>query len=141
MAWSIIDANPVVLAAAKQPVRQQIYSSLASSSGSLLGFTIAAVTILAAFGQVKMPSREQRGREKDLAKAREIVSGALLVSALLLLAVLLVSTVLIGVDSSEHAPETWIIIDLSLSLGAVLGLIIGGFGLALAILERNRLVP
>jgi hypothetical protein len=139
--WAIFDSRPIVLAAAKSQIRQQMYTSLASSSGSLLGFTVAAVTILAAFGQVKMPDKERQKQEEGLARARSIVSGSLLASAFLLLLSLITSTLLLGLDAGDVAPELWIIVNLSVSTGAIIGLIVGGLGLALAILERNRIQP
>jgi hypothetical protein len=129
---------PVLLAGTKPAVRQQFYSSLTSSSGSLLGFTIAAVTILAAFGPKKSPLPEKAHREKALAKARVLVGATLLVTAFLLLGVLLISTILLAIDQADVGSTWLMIVNLSSAFGAAFGLLVGGVGLALAVAERSR---
>ncbi|MGH2975059.1 MAG: hypothetical protein ACRDLL_09375 [Solirubrobacterales bacterium] len=73
--WSLLANGPVLLAAASPRVRSDLYSSLAESSGALLGFTITAVAIL-----VSLPPRTNASapREVNLAQVRIKLVGVLL---------------------------------------------------------------
>ncbi|WP_143035840.1 hypothetical protein [Lentzea fradiae] len=137
--WELIDSTPTLLAGAKMSARQQVHSSLASSSGSLLGFTIAAVTILAAFMPRNASGKVNIATEKNLAKSRNLIIGTLLTTAALLMMVLVFSTILLASDQADIAPTVLIMINLACAFGAAIGLLTGGAGLALAVVERNRL--
>ncbi|MFC4086340.1 hypothetical protein, partial [Amycolatopsis samaneae] len=91
-----------------------------------------------AFGPRRQRLRREIEREKRLGKARILIGNSLLSSALVLLAILVISTVLLGVDSSDFAPELLITIDTACVFGAIGGLLMGCAGLTLVIIERNQ---
>jgi hypothetical protein len=64
--WAQLSDSPTLLARADKADRSDLYSSLSSSSGALLGFTIAAVAVLIAFGGPASPAP----REANLDAAR-----------------------------------------------------------------------
>lgn len=120
------------------PLRQQVYTSLAGTSSALLGFLIAAVTILAAFGRRPTSTLADQQREESLARARTRLVGALLAAALCMLAVLVAST--LALSASNH-PGRLVFADALIiggSSGGFFGILYGGFGLGLAVAERAR---
>jgi len=119
-------------------LRQQVYSSLTGSSSSLLGFLIAAVTILAAFGKRPTAVLADQRREEALAHARTRLVVVLLTTALMMLVVLLTASTALVLSNS---PDRLVLADaviLGASAGGVLGLIYSCFGLGLAVAERSR---
>lgn len=129
--WSALSRTPVLLAA---PVtaRDEVYSSLTGSSSALLGLAVAIVAILVAFAPKPNPA------ETQLAQARAILIGSLLVASFFLLVILVDATVALAVDSKHIG--NWALTTILEASGAasVIGLLVGGFGLALVIVERSR---
>lgn len=128
----------VVASFTYSPLRQQVYSSLAGSSSSLLGFLIAAITIIAAFGRRHQTIVEEIRRERILAAARAQIVILLLVAATFILFVLLASTIAL---SASNAPNRLYVLDgliLSSSIAALVGIITGAAALSLAVIERGR---
>ncbi|MEY9871223.1 hypothetical protein ABH931_000688 [Streptacidiphilus sp. MAP12-33] len=119
-------------------VRQQVYSSLTGSSSGLLGFALAAVAILAVFGQRSVEGQAAKRREEDLANARMNVIGTFLSSSLMLLIVLVVSTIGIAADSKRYGNLVISNLAFCAACSAAIGLLLGGLGMGLAVLERNR---
>lgn len=118
------------------PLRQQVYSSLAGSSSSLLGFLIAAVTILAAFGKRPTSNPADQARESALAIARTKLVVVLLTAAVCMLAVLVAATLALA---SANFPGRLYLLDGILLAGTsagVSGIILGGLGLGFAVAER-----
>ncbi len=74
--------------------RKEIYSSLTGSSSGLLGFALAAVAIMAAFGRRSAETSEERQRENRLADARVGISKILLATSALLMVILVTATLL-----------------------------------------------
>jgi cytochrome b561 len=120
------------------PVRQQVYSSLAESSSALLGFLIAAVTILAAFGRKAATNPEEIRRENALAEARTRLVGLLLVVALLMLTLLITASVALSLSDRNDSLFIADTILVAGSFAGLVGLALGGIGLGLAVAERGK---
>ncbi len=136
--WSAASSKPVLLAAAPLSARQAVYSSLTGSSSALLGLAVAAVAILAAFSPRPARTGEPSRIERSLARARTIIAGSLLVGSFFLLVAVIMATVALGVDS-RHAGNSAITTLIEASgIASVVGLLIGGIGLAFVIVERSR---
>jgi hypothetical protein len=133
--WGIADIS---IADHSPGVRQQVYSSLAGTSSSLLGFTIAAVAIIAAFSPRKRGLSDSNTSEKALARARDRLIIALLAASAFFLVVLLASSVGLVVDVGNVSNPVISSIIVGSGSASVVGLLIGGFGLALAIIERSN---
>ncbi len=119
-------------------LRQQVYSSLTGTSSALLGFLIAAVTILAAFGKRPTTTQADQRREEALAVARTRLVMALLAAAFFMLVILITATIALA---SSNYPDRLELADAVIiggcAAGAV-GLLYGGIGLGLAVAERSR---
>lgn len=133
--------HPLLLSSAQAAARQSLYSSLAGTSSSLLGFVIAAVAVLAAFTPREVESSRGRMQEKLLAKARTQLITALLSTSFFLLMVLITSSLALVVDLHKVGNPTLTTIILGSVISSVVGLTIGGLGLALAIIEYSRREP
>ncbi|WP_225799689.1 hypothetical protein [Streptomyces sp. NK15101] len=131
-------AKEFFLAAVETENRKEIYSSLTGSSSGLLGFALAAVAIMAAFGRRPTSSQEDRSRENRLADARVGISKILLATSIFLMAILVTATVGIGIDDGKVGsfPITTIIVASSAS--SLMGLLVSGAGLTLSLMERSR---
>jgi uncharacterized membrane protein YjgN (DUF898 family) len=119
------------------PLRQQFYSSLTGSSSSLLGFLIAAVTIIAAFGRRYQATASEGRREDALATARAQIIILLLIAAMLMLFVLLAATVALSMSNS---PNRLYVLDgliIASSTAALVGVVTGAVALGLAVIERG----
>lgn len=142
-AWAHLSDQPVLLGASDKATRQQVYSSLTGSSSALLGFTIAAVAILAALAPRRPESFSDRvrnsevAREKNAARARTKVIWTLLATALFLLVVLVTASVAIAVDTRSVGNPMITIVIGSASFASIAGLLFGGLGLSLAVVERG----
>ena len=124
--------QPVLLGRIGKNDRGDVYSALSSSSGALLGFTIAAVAILATFS----PVRIGHAHEVNLTIARRRLVQVLLATSGFLGLTLVLSTTALGVDRAAKG-HGWIEQLTLASVGAsTVGLVIGGIGFALAVLER-----
>jgi hypothetical protein len=127
-----------LLAAVDPDSRKDIYSSLTGSSSGLLGFALAAVAIMAAFGRRIGESQEIRERENDLADARVGISKVLLATSILLMVLLVAATVAIGVDRGKVGDFSLTSIVVSSALSSLIGLLVSGAGLTLSLMERSR---
>lgn len=140
--WSTSSRTPVLLAAASPAARLAVYSSLTGSSSALLGLALAAVAILAAFPPRATPSGQQPTQsESRLGRARTNVIGSLLVACLFLLGILVTATLALAIDSKHFGNSAVTTIVESSGTASVAGLLIGGLGLALVIVERSRQQP
>lgn len=128
----------ILLQSVDKETRGDVYSSLSGSSSGLLGFALAAVAILAVFSPRKTSNRTERIREEDLATARVQVIGTLLTTSFMLLVVLATSTIGIAVDSRSVGNPVISNLVFCCSCAGVLGLFLGGMGMGLSVLEKNR---
>ena len=128
----------ILIEAVGKEARGDLYSSLSGSSSGLLGFALAAVAILAVFSPRRTVSRAARIREENLATAGVKVIGTLLTTSLMLLAVLVVSSLGIALDSGKHGNPILGNLIFCCSLSAAIGLFLGGLGMGLSVLEKNR---
>ncbi len=134
LVWSRLAADPILLTAAPPRVRADLYSSLAGSSGALLGFTITAVAILVAF---RPRGDSPAARETNLARVRVKLVGVLLATSAFLGTTLALSTLSIGLDQ-QSASHEWLSVQvLNCAVTSLVGLSLGGLGFALAVVERR----
>lgn len=132
-AWARTSATPTLLARASAEERGDVYSSLASTAGALLGFTIAAVAVLVSF------KKAGRGaRDANLGTARRRLVVVLLVTAAFLGLTLVLATVGLGVDRGASGHEWLEHLALSAAVASIIGLAIGGVAFLLAILEQGK---
>lgn len=136
--WQGFVDEPILLARATPGTRQAIYSSLTGSSSALLGFSIAAVTILAAFGQKQHSLETAQILERHLSEARNRLMGALLTASLFLLLLLVTATCALAIDSEKVGSSIINALIFGSAGASLLGLVVGGLGLALAVVERSR---
>ncbi|MGW1136967.1 hypothetical protein [Streptomyces zhihengii] len=127
-----------LLAAVEADRRKDIYSSLTGSASGLLGFTLAAVAILAAFGRRDTTTPDERSREDRLASARVGISKVLLTSAIFLMMILVTATAAIGMDDGKVGNFVPTTIIVAASLSSLIGLLVSGAGLTLSLVERSR---
>lgn len=118
--------------------RKEIYSSLTGSSSGLLGFALAAVAIMAAFGRRTASTPDQHNRENRLAEARVGISKILLATSVLLMVILVASTLAIGIDDSKTGSFTLTSIVTSAAISSVMGLLVSCAGLTLSLAERSQ---
>ncbi|HEY1211990.1 MAG TPA: hypothetical protein VGE93_00020 [Bryobacteraceae bacterium] len=131
-------ANDSLLIAAIGPsTRKDLYSSLTGSSAALLGFVLAAVTILASFGLRDTKSAESHRREVRMTSARTIIVKCLLATAALLMLILICATVGLAIDVKKHGNIGLTSLTASASFGSLVGILVSGGGLTLAVMERN----
>ncbi len=136
--WSAASKAPVLLAAASITTRTQVYSSLTGSASALLGLMIAAVAILAAFAPRPDGASQLTKREQQLTRARTIVISALLASSFFLLVLLITATVGLAVDSRQVGNSAITTLIEATAAASALGMLLGGTGLALVVVERSR---
>jgi hypothetical protein len=136
--WSAASSRPVLLAAASLTIRQAIYSSLTGTSSTFFGIAVAVVTILVAFALRTNSQGQTTARERALARARTIVVGSLLASSLFLLVIVITATVALGVDSKPRGNTAITTLIEASGIASVSGLVVGGIGLALVIIERSQ---
>jgi hypothetical protein len=136
--WSAACSRPILLAALPPVTRQAIYASLTGTAGTFFGISIAVVTILVAFAPRTDSQGQTTRKEQALARARTIVVGSLLAASLSMLVIVVTATIAIGVDSKPHGNiAITTLVEASCAAG-VSGLVVGGMGLALVIVERSR---
>jgi hypothetical protein len=128
----------VLLAAASPTTREAIYSSLTGTSSTLFGIAIAVVTILVAFAARMNSQGQMTARERALARARTIVVGSLLASGFFLLVIVITATVALGVDSKPRGNTAITTVIEASVIASVSGLVVGGIGLALVVIERSQ---
>lgn len=131
-------SNAFFLAAADADRRKDIYSSLTGSSSGLLGFALAAIAIMAAFGRRAAATQESRDRENSLAHARVGISKILLATSIFLMIILITSTVAIGVDDGKIGSFVLTSTITSAAVASLTGLLVSGVGLTLSLMERSR---
>jgi hypothetical protein len=131
--WSAASTRPVLLAAAQPAARQAVYSSLTGSASALFGTALAVVAILVVF-----PRLTATGTEQALALARTRTVGVLLTSTWFMAMVVVVATIALAVDSKPTGNSVVTTLIEASGCASVTGLIAGGFGLALIIVERSR---
>jgi hypothetical protein len=136
--WSAVSSKPVLLAAAPLTARQAVYSSLAGSSSALLGLAVAAVAILAAFGPRLARGSEPSPSERRLARARTTIAGSLLAASFFLLVVAIMATVALAVDGQPTGNSVITALIEASGIASVVGLLVGGTGLAFVVVERSR---
>jgi hypothetical protein len=134
----VLRSRGVLVESISKDARENLYSSLSGSSSGLLGFALAAVAILAVFSPRKTANRTARIREEDLATARVQVIGTLLATSFMLLVVLVVSSLGIALDSKGEANPVIANLAFCCSCASVVGLFLGGLGMGLSVLEKNR---
>ena len=136
--WSAVSNRPVLLAAAPLTARQAVYSSLTGSSSALLGLAVAAVAIIVAFGPrpagVGTPGRS----EGKKAEARTTIAGSLLAVSFFLLVAVIAATVALAIDVRSTGNSAITTLIEASGISSVVGLLVGGFGLALIVVERSR---
>lgn len=139
IAWRVGSGSPILLSSAQPAIRQQIYTSLASTASSLLGFAIASVAILAAFSpRAERTQMRTQPDERQLARARAYVTVSLLATALFLLILLVTTTVALGLTPTANGKFAIVSTAISSALASLTGLLTGGLGLSLSIIERTR---
>jgi hypothetical protein len=128
----------ILLARLEVESRKEIYSSLTGSASGLLGFALAAVAIMAAFGRRTASSPDQHRRENRLAEARVGVSKILLATSVLLMTILVAATLGIGIDDEKTGSFALTSIVMSAAAASVIGLLVSCAGLTLSLVERSR---
>ncbi|GGX66165.1 hypothetical protein GCM10010510_07870 [Streptomyces anandii JCM 4720] len=118
--------------------RKEIYSSLTGSSSGLLGFALAAVAIMAAFGRRSAETSEERQRENRLADARVGISKILLATSALLMVILVTATLAVGIDDGKTGSFFFTSIITSAGVSSVIGLLVSCAGLTLSLAERSQ---
>lgn len=134
----IFDTDKPLLASVDMENRKEIYSSLTGSSSGLLGFALAAVAIMAAFGRRGVSTQESRDRENALADARVGISKVLLATSVFLMVILVAATVAIGIDDKKAGSFTLTSVITSAAVSSLVGLMVSGAGLTLSLMERSR---
>lgn len=136
--WSYLSDKPVLLASLAPSLRQPVYSSLTGTTSSLLGFVITAIAILAAFGPRAPKDALEDSKERRMARARDRITVSLLAAAMFLLALLILAS--FGIATDTRRVGNWLlnILSLGAACASLVGLLISGAGVALAVLERNR---
>jgi hypothetical protein len=132
-AWQSASARPLFLAATRPDQRLSFYSTTASTSGALLGLTIAALSILAA-----LPDSERATRLRELPGWRSL-RGSLLTTGAMLLLALSSCTIGIVIDAQPTANSRMCISTAASIAAALLGVLLTGmqFGLALTGLDPD----
>jgi hypothetical protein len=131
--WSMASTKPVLLAAAQPAARQAVYSSLTGSASAFFAAALAVVAILLVF-----PRLTTTGIEQSLALARTRTVGVLLMSSWFVAMVVIVATIALAVDSKPTGNSVLTTVIEASGCASVIGLLAGGFGLALIIVERSR---
>jgi hypothetical protein len=136
--WSATSSKPVLLAAAPLTARQAVYSSLAGSSSALLGLAVAAVAVIAAYGPRPTRTGEPSRRERNFARARMTVAGSLLAASFFMLVVVITATIALAVDTHKSGNSAIATLAEASATASIIGLLVGGVGLALVVVERSR---
>lgn len=134
----LVSNEAFLLASLKVESRKEIYSSLTGSSSGLLGFALAAVAIMAAFGRRTGNTDDDRRRENTLAEARVGISKILLATSFLLMVILVTATLAIGIDNQKSGSFFITSVITSAATASVIGLMVSCAGLALSLTERSR---
>jgi len=139
--WSKASSKPFLLSSLAPSLRQPVYSSLTGTASALLGFVIAAVAILAAFGPRTPKTASAQALEKQIAAARDRIVALFLVTAVFLLLVLVVATIGIATDTRKVGNPVINLFTMGGSAASLFGLLVSGATVTLAVLERSRANP
>jgi hypothetical protein len=131
--WAAGSSKPVLLAGASPATRQAVYSSMAGSASVVFGAALAVVAILVVF-----PRLASTGTEQALSLARTRVVGVLLMASCFMLMVVVVATIALAVDVRPIGNSAVTALIEASGCASVIGLLVGGFGLVLVIVERSR---
>jgi len=131
--WAAASARPVLLAAAQPTVRTAVYSSLTGSASAFFGATLAVVAILVVF-----PRLAATASEGALAEARTQIVGVLLTSTWFMMMLVIAATIALAVDVRAVGNSLVTSLIEASGCASVSGLLAGGLGLALVIVERSR---
>lgn len=134
--WTYLAENDPLLARLEADTRTTLYGSLSSSAGALLGFTIAALAILFTLD----PSRPLVAR----AQAHQLwttLNKTLLAAAAALAVLLVAATTALAIDASRE-PCLWIEgVVFTISVVALLELVVAGFAFALVVITTASSPP
>lgn len=136
--WAAASLKPVLLAALPTTTRLAFYTSLTATSGTLFAIAVAVVTILVAFAPRDTDTGRAARAERDQARARTIVVGSWLATSFFMLMVLITATIAQAVDLRRVGNNAVTTLIESSAIAGVVGLLLGGVGLALVIVERSR---
>lgn len=131
--WTVVGSKPVLLATAAVTTRQTVYSSLTGSASAFFAAALAVVAILVVFPRLAATSMETA-----LVRARTRVVSVLLMTCCFMAAVVVVATIAIAVDVKPVGNTAVTTLIEASAIASVSGLAVGGFGLALVIVERSR---
>ncbi|MEU9874336.1 hypothetical protein AB0C87_41500 [Actinomadura sp. NPDC048021] len=131
--------GPVLLAMVSTSARQETYASLTNTASALLGFTIAAIAVLAAFPPRPSNNAAQRASEQRLSAARTKLMASLLATSFFMLTLLITSTVALAVDSKKVGNPLLVALVQGSALAVVFGLLVGGVGVLFVLLERSNI--
>lgn len=138
VAMHYLKEGALLLARLDADHRKDVYSSLTGSSSGLLGFALAAVAIMAAFGRRTAGTAEERLRENRLADARVGISKILLATSVLLMVILVTATLAVGIDDAKTGSFIFTSIITSAAVSSVIGLLVSCAGLTLSLAERSQ---
>jgi hypothetical protein len=137
-AWSAASSRPVLLAAAPLIARQAVYSSLTGSSSALLGLAVAAVAVIVAFGPRPAATGIPSEIERKRAEARTTIAGSMLAVSFFLLVAAVAATVALAVDVRPTGNSAITTLVEASGIAGIVGLLVGGAGLTLVVVERSR---
>lgn len=133
-----IQGDAPLLARVGTDNRKDIYSSLTGTSSGLLGFTLAAVAIMAAFGKRVANTPDEQTRENNLAGARVGISKIMLSTSILLMIILVAATLAIGIDGGKTGSFTLTSVITAAGVSSVVGIIVSCAGLTLSLVDRSQ---
>jgi hypothetical protein len=135
VSYSIVAAmngESVLVGAEAAATRSNLFSSLAATSGALLGFAITSVSVLLA-----LPDRESIERLRGF-RAWRLLTQGLLVAAGLLAVTLIYATVALATDTGPSGND-WLEIPLvSFAVASITELVVTGIAFALVVVEAAR---
>jgi hypothetical protein len=113
-----------------------LYSLLAGAAAGLLGFLIAAITILSSFPRRSNLTGAEWEKERELRDARADTAKLLATTCALLLVALVSSGLLVMVEAASRLAIPAQAILLASCVGSTLGLAIGLLLITAAVIER-----
>lgn len=131
--WAYLSPTPILLGTVPKEERVRLYTSLASASGPLLGFTVASLALLVAL----TPERRAVEHLKSLA-AWSMLPAILLVSAAFLVVTLVLSLIAQIVDAGAQPNQLMEALVLASASTGLFGLLIGGVAFGLVIQRLHQ---
>ncbi|GIF75298.1 hypothetical protein Asi02nite_48160 [Asanoa siamensis] len=104
----------------------------------MLGFVMAAVAILAAFGPRAGTSHAMQGAERRFARARGHIIVSLLATGAFLLVLLVTASLALATDTKPDGNPFVLVVLLGSAVASTVGLMLSGLGLSLAVIERSK---